>query len=316
VRTFVLGRLLLTIPVIWVVSVLVFFSIRIVPVDAVEARLQDLGYATPTQLAKMRHDLGLDRPMYEQYFVWMRQVLRGDLGTSTYTGRSVASELGKAIPVTAELGFLAFAISVLLAVPIGVLSAIRQDSWLDYLCRSVSIAGISIPDFVLATLAVILPSIWWGYFAPLGYTRLWNDPARNLQQCLPAGIVLGIVISAPAMRIVRSTVLEVLREDYIRTAWAKGLRERTIVARHALRNALIPVVTVWGNQVGALLGGVVLIETIFSLPGVGRLTYTAILERDYTQIVATVLFMALVYVATNLIVDLLYGYLDPRIRYA
>jgi peptide/nickel transport system permease protein len=308
-------RLLLLIPTWIVVSLIVFFSIRLIPGDIIDYNFTSVLYLPPEKLEEIRHEMGLDKPAHIQYFTWLSGVVRGDLGNSLFTGKPVLSQILKRVPVSAEIAVLASGLGIVIAVPLGVLSAIRRNSWMDYLGRGIAVAGISIPNFVLATLIVLLPVLWWGWASPLYYKHFWQDPWINIQQVFPAAVVLGVRLVSTDMRMTRSTMLEVLREDYVRTARAKGLAERTVIMRHALKNALIPVVTLWGTSFAFLLGGTVIIETIFGLPGVGQLTIDAINRRDYTQFQGNVLFLATIIVLMNFLVDLSYSLLDPRIRY-
>lgn len=304
------------IPVLWGVSIIVFFAIRLAPGDAVEAQMQQTLFASEADVQKLKAQLGLDKPAHIQYVRWMGGVLRGDLGYSFWSNEPVIDRIIKKAPVSLEVAILSILIGVLIAIPIGVISAVRQDSWADYGGRLLSIGALSIPNFVLATVILIFPAVWWGWTPPLGYTDLWMDPWKNLVQVFPATLALGARLSGTTMRMTRSALLEVLREDYIRTARAKGLKERAVIYRHALKNSLIPVVTIIGGQIGFLIGGSVVVETIFGLPGVGQLTIQAIRARDYPQVQGNVLFMATVFVVVNLLVDLSYAWLDPRIRYS
>ncbi len=236
-------------------------------------------------------------------------------GDSIFTNEPIPVALKKAIPVTLELATLAMILGLVIAIPIGVISATRQDTSSDYLGRVVAVSGLSLPDFWLGTLVITFAAIWLHWIPPIGYVSFWESPGRNLQQFLLPAAVLGFRLSAATMRMTRSTVLEVLREDYVRTAWAKGLGGRIVVYKHALKNALIPVVTIVGGQLGVLLAGTVVVETIFALPGMGRLTVEAILFRDYPVVQTNVMLVAATLVTLNLIVDLTYAWLDPRIRY-
>ncbi|HEV7663137.1 MAG TPA: ABC transporter permease, partial [Chloroflexota bacterium] len=266
--------------------------------------------------AALRQELGLDRPMHLQYLDWLTTLARGDLGHSFKSRNPVAAELGSRIPVTLELGFLALLIAPAIAIPIGVVSAARQDTWTDYVARSAAIGLLAIPGFWLATLVVTLPSVWWHWTPPLRYTRLFEDPARNLGQIIIPAVILGLGLSGGLMRLIRTQMLEVLRQDYVRTAAAKGLAEQTIVLRHALKNAFIPAMTAFGLQVSLLISGTVVLESIFVLPGMGRYLLEAVQARDYPVIQGLNLLFATVIVVANLIVDLLYGWLDPRVRYS
>ncbi len=313
---YILRRLLLTIPVLWGVSLIVFIAIRMVPGDVILAKMQGEFSTKPEQIAQMRHDLGLDVPGYVQYIRWISGMVRGDFGVSMNTFRPVLSEIVGRLSITAELAILSLFFGTLIAVPIGVMSAVFQDSWIDYLGRLLAMLALSVPSFVIATSLILFPSLWWGYFPPLGLAPFFERPMENLQQVIPATIALGAILAGQIMRLTRSSVLEVLRSDFVRTARAKGLRDLLVVWRHVLKAALIPVVTLIGSDFGRLLGGTVIIEAIFAFPGMGLLTLTAIQLRDYTQLQGNVLFIAAVFVMFNLLVDLLYGVLDPRIRYS
>ncbi len=314
-RRYVIRRLLLLFPVLLGVAAVIFFSIRLVPGDAVSAQLQGALNPSKEEIARMRADLGLDKPAGQQFFVWLGRVVKGDLGDSFYTRKPVVNEIKNAIPVTVELAVMAMVIGIVIAIPLGVLSAVRQDSWVDYVSRLFSVGGLSVPDFVLGTIILIMPAVWFGYLPPLSYIPFMDDPLRNLQQFILPSAALGLRLSATTMRMTRSSMLEVLRQDYIRTAWAKGLKGRVVIMRHALKNAMIAPITIIGAQFGFLLGGTVVIEQVFGLPGLGRLTLNAIFFRDYPQIQANVLLLATAFVIVNLLVDLSYGWFDPRIRY-
>jgi peptide/nickel transport system permease protein len=312
---YVMRRLLLAVPVLLLSSLIVFGLMRIMPGDALTALMAESGNIGERELAKLRRDLGLDRPYHEQYLIWLWQMVTLDPGHSLFTNEPIPVSLKKAIPVTLELATLAMILGLVIAIPIGVLSATRQDTSSDYVGRVVAVSGLSLPDFWLGTLVITFAAIWFQWIPPIGYTSFWESPGRNLQQFLLPAAVLGYRLAAATMRMTRSTVLEVLREDYVRTAWAKGLEGRIVVYKHALKNALIPVVTIVGGQLGTLLAGTVIVETIFALPGMGRLTVEAILFRDYPVVQTNVMLVAGTLVALNLLVDLTYAWLDPRIRY-
>jgi peptide/nickel transport system permease protein len=314
-QKYVLRRLVLAVPVLLLSSLIVFSLMRVMPGDALVALMGESGNVGERELAKLRRDLGLDRPYYEQYALWLWQMASLSPGDSIFTNEPIVVLLKKAIPVTLELAALALVIGLVVAVPIGVLSATRQDTASDYAGRVVAVSGLSLPDFWLGTLVITFAAIWFHWIPPIGYVSLWESPWRNLQQFLLPAAVLGFRLSAATMRMTRSTVLEVLREDYVRTAWAKGLAGRMVVYKHALKNALIPVVTIVGGQLGVLLAGTVVVETIFALPGMGRLTVEAILYRDYPVVQTNVMLVAATLVTLNLLVDLTYAWLDPRIRY-
>jgi peptide/nickel transport system permease protein len=312
---YVIRRLLLAVPVLLLSSLIVFGLMRVMPGDALIALMGESGNVGEKELAKLRHDLGLDKPYHEQYLLWLWQMVTFNPGHSIFTNEPIPEALRKAIPVTLELAALAMVLGLVIAVPIGVLSATRQDKTSDYVGRVVAVSGLSMPDFWLGTLVITFAALWFQWIPPIGYASLWDDPFKNLQQFLLPAAVLGFRLSAATMRMTRSTVLEVLKEDYVRTAWAKGLAGRIVVYKHALKNALIPVVTIVGGQLGVLLAGTVVVETIFALPGMGRLTVEAILYRDYPIVQTNVMLVAATLVTLNLIVDLTYAWLDPRIRY-
>lgn len=292
----------------------VFILVRLLPGDAATLQLQD-AKASAADEAALRTQLGLDKPIYLQYVDWLTTLLHGDLGHSFRTRQSIAQELSSRIPVTGELGAVALVIGALLATSIGVISAVKQDTPLDYAARSTAIGLLAIPGFWLGTLVVTLPSVWWHWTPPLRYVHLTEDPLKNLSIVIIPALILGLGLSGGLMRLVRTQMLEVLRQDFIRTASAKGLAEHAVVVRHALKNAFIPALTVLGLQVGVLVSGTVVLESIFVLPGMGRYLLEAVQGRDYPAIQALNLIFASVIIMTNLAVDLLYGWLDPRVRY-
>ena len=313
--TYILRRLIATIPVLLLVTYGAFALIRIIPGDLAALKLGE--DATPLEVKEYRDKLGLNDPIPIQYVKWLGNVARGDLGESQWEFRPVSEVVRDKFPVTFELALLAIVISTLIAIPFGIISAVRQDSMLDQVLRFIAILFLAVPAFWLAILLITLPSIWFGWKPPLtGYDELWENPVANLQRMIWPALVIGASSAALVMRLMRSTLLEVLRQDYIRTAWAKGLRERSVVSRHALKAAMIPVVTILGLQLSVLLGGAVIAEQIFSLPGMGRSMLGAISKRDYALVQSYVLIFAMIYLLMNLVVDLIYGYLDPRIRYS
>jgi peptide/nickel transport system permease protein len=312
-RRYFLKRLLVALPSLLIASLIVFSLPRLIPGDVVVLMLQEKAYAR--DLDELRAKLGLDRPLHVQYVEWLGRVARGDLGESLWTRRPVLEELGRRLPVTLELAGLAGLFAVLIAVPVGVLSAVRQDTLRDYAARSAAILGLSVPSFWLATLIIVLPAIWWGWRPVTGFVELRESPLAHVGQFVLPGLVLGVASGAALMRLVRGMLLEVLRQDYVRTAWAKGLREPVVVLKHSLKNAVIPVVTVLGIQLTTILGGTVVIETIFGLPGVSRFLFEAINQRDYPVIQGVNLVIVSLIVLVNLAVDALYAVLDPRIRY-
>lgn len=317
-RAYIIRRLLLLIPTLLIVTLIVFCAVRFIPGNVIEMMAAQSGEAENLEVTiqAIKHNLGLDVPIYVQYFRWLSGVLRGDLGRSLWTQQSIGGELLARLPISIELGLLAIVIGLLIALPVGIFSAIRQDSIGDYIGRSVAIFCISVPSFWLATLVVVYPSILFGWTPRLPVIPFTRDPLGNLQQFIIPAILLGMVMSGTTMRMTRTMMLEVLRQDYIRTAWAKGLKEQVVIYRHALKNALIPVVTIIGLQLPILVGGAVIIETIFGLPGIGRYFVDALFQRDYPIISAVNLVVAAFVMLCNLVVDITYAYLDPRVHYS
>jgi peptide/nickel transport system permease protein len=312
-RQYVLKRMLLIVPTLLLVSAIIFSLQRMIPGDVVVLMFEEKAYAK--DLEALRAKLGLDRPVYLQYVTWIGRVVQGDLGESLWTKRPVLEEITRRLPISAQLGTMAIIVALCLALPIGILAAIRQDTILDYITRSSAIVGLSVPAFWKATLVIVLPSIWFGWAPPLQFTPLMQDPWQHFSQFILPAIILGIGSGAGIMRLTRALMLEVLRQDYIRTAWSKGLRERRVVLRHALKNAIIPVVTIVGIQIGNIANGTVIMETIFGLPGMGRFLVDAMNQRDYPVVQGVILLAAAIIVLVNLLVDMTYAYLDPRIRY-
>ena len=314
-RAYILRRLLLTVPTLRGVTLMVSAMVHLLPGDAVTMMMQDYGsYAKSAD--DLRAQLGLTRPFYVQYLSWLGGIMHGDLGHSLRDQSSIAQNLAGRLPVTFELGALGLLISLLIAIPLGIYSAVRQDTLSDYLARSMAIAVLAIPGFWLATLAITLPAIWFRWTPPLRYTQFTDDPLTNLSQMLLPALILGIGLSGSVMRLTRAQMLEVLRQEYIRTARSKGLAERAVMVRHALRNAIIPVVTLLGLQVTVLISGTVVLESIFVIPGMGRYLLDALTYRDYPAVQAVVLLFATLIVLVNLVVDLFCAWLDPRIRYS
>ena len=312
-RRYLVKRLFVAIPSLVIASLIVFTLPRLIPGDVVALMLEEKAYAK--DLEELRAKLGLDRPIYVQYVRWLGSIALGDLGESLWTRRPVIEELGRRLPVSLELGFVAVVTAIVIAVPVGVISAVRQDTVQDYAARSAAILGLSIPGFWLATLIIVLPAIWWGWRPMTGYSEISQGVVAHASQFILPGIVLGVASAAALMRLIRGMLLEVMRQDYIRTAWAKGLRERVVVMKHSLKNAVIPVITVLGIQIAQIIGGTVIIETIFGLPGIGRFLFDAIMQRDYPVIQGVNLVIVSMIVLINLSVDALYAVLDPRIRY-
>lgn len=316
-RNYIIRRLLLLIPTALLVTIIVFCLVRFIPGSVIDLMARQMIAAENPEAAaeSIRQALGLDVPIYVQYGRWLGGVIRGDFGTSLWTGRSIGGQIMEKLPVSAELGVLAIVIALLIAIPVGILSAIRQETWVDYLTRGIAILFISVPVFWVATMVVVYGSIWLRWTPPMGYIPLFKDPLANLKQFMVPAVILGMALSGETMRMLRTTMLEVLRQDYIRTAWAKGLKERTVVMRHALKNALIPVVTIVGLQLPIVIGGAVIIETVFGLPGIGRYFVEALFQRDYPIVSAINLVVAVFVMLCNLAVDITYAYLDPRIQY-
>jgi peptide/nickel transport system permease protein len=314
--TYAIRRLLGLIPTLFFASLIVFVTVRLIPGDVIDMMLSENDISAQ-QLSReqLLATLGLDKPMWEQYLHWITGIVsRGDLGHSLWAGDSVWDQLAQRLPVSFELGLIALVFALVLAVPIGVYSAIRQDTAGDYITRSFSILLLAVPSFWVGTMVMVFPSIWWGWSPPVEFVRFADDPLQNLKNMLLPAAVLGMGLSAVTMRMTRTMTLEVLRQDYIRTAWAKGLDERRVVWRHALRNALIPVITLVGLQAPLLVGGAVIIEQIFVIPGMGLLLIDAVSQRDYPVITGVFLVVGVAVMLINLAVDLSYGLLDPRVR--
>lgn len=313
-KRYLLRRLALAIPTLFLVSVLVFALMRLMPGDVATRMVEGHAYA-PT-LAALRHDLGLDRPVHAQYLEWIGGIVtRGDFGRSYWTRQPILDEFVRRFPVTLELAFLTIVISVVLGVLVGIVSAVRQDSVSDYVGRILAILALSVPYFGLAVLVVVLPSIWFKWTPVWTYVPFTTDPLENLKIMLVPAFVFGVTRAGPVMRIMRSALLDVLRQDYIRTAWSKGLEERPIILRHALKNAMIPVISLIGLQMPLYIGGSVIIESIFRLPGVGLFFFEALTRLDYPVVQSVNLIIAALVVGLNLLIDLSYAFLDPRIRY-
>jgi len=316
-QTYILRRLLIGILILFVLSVAVFLLLRIVPgSDAAELRC-GLN-CTAEGIKAEREKLGLNDPYVVQYWDWLGGVLTGDLGTSIVNFRPVSESIRVRFPVTAELVVITLIITVIVGIPFGVVSAVMKNSPMDYAVRVTAIFGLAVPGFWVATLVLILPAEWWGYAPPLGgrYVHLMDDPWGNMKQFVPPAAVLAISSAAGVMRLTRSSLLEVLRQDYMRTARAKGLRDRTMIIRHGLKNSLIPVVTVLGLQVAGLLGGAIIVEQIFTLPGLGAFTFESLFRKDFPVVQTMTLYAGVTVVVLNLVVDISYAWLDPRIRYS
>ncbi len=313
-KQYVLRRAALAVPTLFLVTVIVFAMMRLMPGDVVTRMVEGHAYA-PT-LDALRKDLGLDRPVYVQYGEWIGNiVLRGDFGRSYWTRQPIWDEFARRFPVTLELAVLTILVSVAIGIVVGIVSAVRQDSAADYVGRVFSILALSVPYFGLAVLVVVLPSILFKWTPVWTYVSLTADPLQNLKIMVVPALIFGVTRAGPIMRIMRSSLLDVLRQDYIRTAWSKGLSERAIVLRHALKNAMIPVITLVGLQMPLYIGGSVIMEAIFRLPGVGLFFFEALTRLDYPVVQSVNLIIAALVVGLNLAIDLAYAYLDPRIRY-
>jgi peptide/nickel transport system permease protein len=312
-RRYLAKRLVVAIPSLLIASLIVFTLPRLIPGDVVAMMLEEKAYAK--DLEELREKLGLNRPIYVQYFEWLGRAATGNLGESLWTRRPVLEEIGQRLPITLELALLSMVVAIAIAIPVGVIAAARQDTAQDYLFRSSAILGLSIPNFWLATLIIVLPAIWWGWRPLTGYVEITKDVTAHVVQMMLPAVILGVSFSAAMMRLTRGMLLEVLRQDYVRTAWSKGLRERVIILKHGLRNAIIPVITYVGTQLPQIIGGTVVIETIFGLPGMSRFLFDAINQRDYPVIQGVNLVVVSFIVVINLVVDALYAVLDPRIRY-
>jgi peptide/nickel transport system permease protein len=328
-RAYIIRRIALIVPTILLVTIIVFLTVRFVPgslIDLMASQQAGESDVSPEEVAEqIRHDLGLDQPIWKQYLRWLGAwpqedgtfsgILEGDLGNSLWSKRPILEEIAGKIPISVELGIIAVIAGLIIAFPIGIYSAIRQDTAGDYIGRSVAIIFMAVPGFWLATMIIVFPSVWWNWTPPMQYIPISENFGENIKQFIIPSILMGMVMSGVTMRMTRTMMLEVLRQDYIRTAWSKGLRERVVVIRHALKNALIPVVTIIGLQLPVLIGGTVIMEQIFNLPGMGRLLVDSLSRRDYSVISGINIMMATVILVANLLVDMTYAYLDPRIRY-
>lgn len=316
-RRYLLQRLFAFLPILIGVSLLVFTAIRLIPGDVITATLgTEAGMLTDAQRESLRSYYGLDRPVVEQYARWAAGAVTGDLGVSTRHGKPVTDLIGDRFPVTLQLALMAVTLALLVGIPLGILAAVRHNTVFDLFVRMLALAGLVMPGFLVGTLIIYLLSTVFGVLPNAGnFVRFNEDPGLNLRQMIFPAITLGFAFSASVMRMTRSSMLEVLGDDYVRTARGKGLRERRVITQHALRNALIPVVTLVGVEMGYLLGGTFIIETLFSLPGLGRLLVNAISQRDYALVQGATLFIASVFVLINLLVDLVYATVDPRISY-
>jgi peptide/nickel transport system permease protein len=311
---YVANRIILMIPTLLGVAILVFFLLRLAPGDPVQMMFE--GANVPQHVIDAeRARLGLDQPIYVQFAKWFGALLAGDFGVSVWTGRPVLHEIGIRLELSLQVAIMATILAVLIALPLGTLSAVFKDTWIDHFVRVISIAGLAVPSFWLGMIIILLLLTYFSWIPPLTFTPFFEDPWRNLSQLIWPALAVGYRYSAVAMRMMRSSVLEVLQEDYVRTARAKGVYERLVVARHALRNALLPVVTVVGLEFAFLIGGLVVTEQVFNLNGIGKLFVQAVARGDYTLIQGLVLLVAVFFVLVNFVIDMLYALLDPRIRY-
>ena len=318
-RAYIIRRLLLILPTLFILSILVFLSVRFIPGDVIDVMLGRMEYQMPGGIDReaLERRLGLDVPVYVQYGRWLGDIfLRGSLGESLMGRGAVEERIISRLLVTIELGLMAILIGLVIALPVGIYSAIRQDTAADYVGRSIAIVGLATPNFWLGIMVMIYPAIWWGWAPPLELVSFTEDPLGSLAVFFIPSLILGTASAAATMRMTRTMMLEVLRQDYIRTAWSKGLKERAVVMRHAVKNALIPVVSLIGLQLPILVGGAVIMENIFNLPGLGRLLLNALNNRDYPMVSGINLVFATGVVGINLIIDLIYPFLDPRVRYS
>ncbi|BBK30972.1 peptide/nickel transport system permease protein [Stella humosa] len=314
---YITKRILLMIPTLLGVAVLTFFMLRVVPGDIVELKLRgDGGTVTQEVIDRERARLGLDKPIPLQFVDWMKGLATADFGTSMWTGRPVKDEIGIRIGLTMQVAVMAAVIAVLIALPLGTISALFRDTWVDYLVRIVTIAGLAVPSFWLGMLMIMALLTMFAWSPPVTYTPFYVDPLANMSQLIWPALAVGYRYSAVVARMVRSSIIEVMKEDYIRTARAKGVYERLVVGRHAMRNALLPAITVVGLEFAFLIGGLVVTEQVFNLNGIGRLFVEAVSRNDFIIVQTLVLLIAVMFTVVNLLIDLLYGVLDPRIRYA
>lgn len=314
---YTIRRFLMMIPTLFGVAVLVFVLLRAMPGDIVELRmLMDGGQVSPEALATERARLGLDKPLLYQFYDWITGIMVGDFGTSMWTGRPVIDEIGSRLPLSLQVAIMATVLAVAISIPLGTIAALYNNTWIDHVIRTFAIAGLAIPSFWLGMLIILGLLFTFNWIPPLTYTPIWEDPLRNLSQLIWPALAVGYRYSAVTTRMTRSTLLEVLQEDYIRTARAKGVYERLVLSRHAIRNALLPVVTVIGLEFAFLIGGLVVTEQVFNLNGIGKLFVETVTRADYTMVQALVMLVATFFILVNFLVDLLYAVLDPRIRYS
>ena len=317
-QQYVIKRIILFVPTVLLVTLIAFIVMAVLPGDPAIAILEGDGGGSYTaeDLEKLRKELGTDRNVFVQYGTWIGGVAKGDFGESLWFKSSVMTELGGRIPVTVELAVLATLLAVVVAVPLGIVASIRPDSPLDYGSRIFTLIGIAVPNFLVAVMMILFLLKIFNWLPSLGYVNLWEDPVQNLSQMIFPALALALYEMAFIARVTRSSMMEIIREDYMRTARSKGLSEKVVLFRHGLKNAILPILTISGWQFGRLFGGTVVIETIFLIPGMGRILIEAVQHRDFPLIQAAIVIIGIAIVCINLLVDLLYGWLDPRIRYA
>lgn len=320
---YLVKRILMMVPTLVGAGIFIFFLLRLIPGDVCISRLGGTGgFFDQAAIDTCRTNLGLDEPLLMQFVTWFTRFFTLDFGTSMWTERPIAEEVGLRFQLSLQIALMATFISIIIAIPMGILSAVKQNTWVDYVVRTFSIAGIAMPSFwlgILLILGILLTTQWWTgvpWLPPIRYTPIWEDPYQNLLQLIWPALATGYRYSAVATRMTRSAMLEVLREDYIRTARAKGVMEKVIVNRHALKNAMLPVVTVIGIEFAFLMGGLVVTEQVFNLNGLGKLFVESVTNYDYTMTQSLVLLVAVIFVITNIFIDVLYAWLDPRIRYS
>jgi peptide/nickel transport system permease protein len=316
VTTYLIRRLLLMVPTLLGVSLIVFLFMRLIPGDIVLVLAGARGDVTPEQREMLQRNLGLDRPLAVQYVDWLGNAIRGDLGDSLKTSRAILPDIVSRLPVTIELAILAAIVGILIGIPAGVIAALKRGTRTELAAQTAGLVGLSVPDFWIGTLFLLVASRYFGWYPGARYVSIFDDPGKNLSIFILPALAVGIGLSASLMRITRSSLLDVMGSNYIVTARAKGLQPNAVLFGHAFRNALVPIVTIIGLQFGYLLGGVVIVETVFNLPGVGRFTIDAIADRDYPVVQAAVLLITLIVLLVNLAIDLLYAYIDPRIKYS
>ncbi|HOB16722.1 MAG TPA: ABC transporter permease [Defluviitoga sp.] len=311
--SYLVRRLLLSIPTILIVTVIVFVLVRLVPGDVVDLIIGTQKFLSEEQILKMYEDFGLDKPIFVQYFIWMKSMLSGNLGISLRTGEDVATMLLQRLPVTLELAFLSIFVSIIIGIPLGIISARKKNTFVDNLIKVVGLVGLSSPAFWIGTIFIVIFSFYFESFTIFGYVAFFENPMKNLQVFLLPSFTLGLMIAAQILRITRTSMIESLSMDYVKVAYSKGLGKNKVIYKHAFRNALSPIITVTGIQLGYLFGGSIVIENMFALPGLGRLLLQSVNQRDYPVIQAIILFIVIVIIILNLLIDFIYTIIDPRI---